>query len=300
MSTSNESQEQAHFEEHKSLIKTPKQLIVTVVLSFVIPILVIILLVNWVTAGDRPAAGSASLGAEATALRIAPVAKIEIIDTSAPAQLKNGEQVYTAVCAGCHANGLAGAHKFGDKAKWAPIIATGLDTMVTNAIKGKNAMPAKGGNPNLQDIEITRAVVYMTNAAGANFQEPAAEAAPEKPAAPAAKPAAAPAATTAVAAAPAAAKPAAPAAAAAAPGVDLALGEKLYKQACFACHGAGIAGAPKLGDKAAWAPYVATGMDTMIAVAIKGKGAMPARGGLASASDADIAAAVHYMVGTVK
>ena len=302
MSTSNEPQEQVHFEEHQSLIKTPKQLVVTVILSFIIPIVIILLLVSWVTAGDRPSAGSDALSAEATALRIAPVARIEIIDTSAPAELKSGEQVYTAVCAGCHANGVAGAHKFADQAKWTPVIATGLDAMVANAIKGKGAMPAKGGNPTLQDIEITRAVVYMANAAGGKFEEPAADAAPAtkqpkanaapavQPTPPVAKP------MTAMAAAPAAAAATPTAAPAAATGVDLALGARIYNKACVACHSAGVAGAPKTGDKASWAPYVATGMDTMIAIAIKGKGAMPARGGLANASDADIAAAVHYMI----
>ncbi len=298
MSTSNDSNEQVHFEEHKSPIKTPKQLIVTVVLSFVIPILVIILLVNWVTAGDRPAAGSESLGAEATALRIAPVAKIEIIDTSGPAKVKTGEEVYKAVCAACHNNGVAGAFKFGDKAQWAPSIATGLDTMVSNAINGKNAMPARGGNPNLTDIEITRAVVYMANAAGGDFKEPEAAAEPAKTEA-APKPAVAAAPMPAPAAAPTKVAAAAPAPAKDA-GADLALGERIYKQACFACHGAGVAGAPKLGDKAAWAPYVATGMDSMVSLAIKGKGAMPARGGLSTASDADISAAVHYMVSKVQ
>jgi len=85
---------------------------------------------------------------------------------------------------------------------------------------------------------------------------------------------------------------AAPAAQAAA--VDPA-GEKLYKAICFACHDAGVAGAAKLGDQAAWGPIIATGMDAMVEVAIHGKGAMPPRGG-SQASDAEIRAAVEYMV----
>ncbi|OYY94092.1 MAG: cytochrome c5 family protein, partial [Polaromonas sp. 28-63-22] len=76
-------------------------------------------------------------------------------------------------------------------------------------------------------------------------------------------------------------------------------GEALYKQACFACHAAGVAGSPKFGDKAAWAPRIATGIDTLTANAIKGKGAMPPKGGT-SASDADIRAAVEYMVSAAK
>ncbi len=98
-----------------------------------------------------------------------------------------------------------------------------------------------------------------------------------------------------VAAAPA---PAAAAPAAAAPAK--ANGEALYKQACLACHAAGVAGAPKFGDKAAWAPRVKSGVDAMTASVIKGKGAMPPKGGAGSASDADIRAAVEYMVAAAK
>lgn len=72
-------------------------------------------------------------------------------------------------------------------------------------------------------------------------------------------------------------------------------GEKLYKSACFSCHSTGIANAPKLGNKAAWAPLIAQGMDTMVEVAMKGKGAMPPRGA-SSADDATLRAAVEYMV----
>lgn len=77
-------------------------------------------------------------------------------------------------------------------------------------------------------------------------------------------------------------------------------GEKLYKTACFACHGTGAAGAPKFGDKAAWAPHLEHGIDAMVENAIKGKGAMPPKGGAMNASDADIRAAVEYMVNAVK
>lgn len=312
MSQSHEHQ-QEHTEEHESPIKTPKQLIVTVLLAFIVPIIVIILLVSWVTSGTRTAAGSDALGPEATALRIAPVARIELVDATAPRVMQTGEQVYNAVCAACHTAGVAGALKFGDKAAWTTAIGTGLEAMIASVINGKGAMPPKGGNPSLDDLEIARAVVYMANAAGGDFQEPAepaADAAPAEekvatapaqpaPAAATSAPAQETAQTQAQAAAPTPAPAeAAPTQAAAAPaaGIDLALGEKIYKQACFACHAAGVAGAPKLGDKAAWGPYIATGMDTMVSIVISGKGAMPPKGGLASASEGDIRAAVAYMV----
>lgn len=102
-------------------------------------------------------------------------------------------------------------------------------------------------------------------------------------------------------AAPVAAAPspaAAPAKVAAAPGkVD---GKKVYDTACAACHVAGVAGAPKFGDKAAWAPRVKTGADALYASAIKGKGAMPAKGGNAALSDAEVKAAVDVMLASVK
>ncbi|MFT0533824.1 c-type cytochrome [Castellaniella hirudinis] len=76
-------------------------------------------------------------------------------------------------------------------------------------------------------------------------------------------------------------------------------GEKLYKSSCVACHSTGAANAPKLGNKKAWDPIIARGMDEMMSVATNGKGAMPARGGT-KADDAALRAAVEYMVSRVK
>jgi cytochrome c5 len=285
-------------EEHESIIKTPKQLIITILLSFILPVIVIILLVKLVTTGDQVGAGSDILGPEATQKRIAPIAKLDLVDASGPKVFKTGEQVYTAVCAGCHIAGAAGAPKFADVAAWSAPIATGLQSMIASVIKGKGAMPAKGGNPALDDFEIARAVVYMTNAAGGKFAEPAE---PKPAEAPSAAPVAA-APVMAPAMAPAAAKApviVAAAATAAAPATS-DVGEKLYKQACAACHVAGVAGAPKFADKAAWAPRIATGMDALVAAVVAGKGIMPAKGGAAGASDADLRAATQYMVDAAK
>jgi cytochrome c5 len=301
--------EQELSDDHSSLIKTPKQLIVTIVLSFVIPVIVIIMLVSWVTSGSSKAPGSDSLGPEATSLRISPIAQLVIIDSNAPKVLKTGEQVYQSVCMACHAAGVAGSLKFGDKTAWATAIGTGLDTMTASVIKGKGAMPAKGGNPALDDFEIARAVVYMANAAGGQFAEPVAPAAAPEQVAKAAAPA--PAAPMAMAApmvaATALVAPAAPVvtqtASATSDGpsaAELALGQKIYNQACIACHAAGVAGAPKFGDKVAWAKYLGHGIDVSTAAVIKGVGVMPARGGLTNASDADLRAAVQYMYSNVK
>ena len=106
-------------------------------------------------------------------------------------------------------------------------------------------------------------------------------------------------------AAPAAAAPvqvaavAIPAAPAKAGGGDAGKGKSLYDTTCMACHAAGVAGAPKFGDKAAWAPRIKTGVAALYEAALKGKGAMPAKGG-SSAADADVKAAVDYMVAAAK
>ncbi len=304
------SNEQEHIEEHSSPIKTPKQLIVTVVLAFVVPIAIIILLVNMVTSGTKVGAGSDTLSSEAVTKRIAPVAGFALVDANAPKVFKTGEQVFTAVCTACHTAGVAGAPKIGDSAAWAHFIQSGFDAMMNVALHGKGGMPAKGGNPTLSDFEVARAVVYMANKSGGSLPEPAAPAEEgAKKEADAAPAAAAPAATTPAAAAPAAAAPApaaaAPAPAAAAPAPQQAAavnpaGEKLYKSVCFACHATGVANAPKFGDKAAWDPYIKTGMDAMVKVAMQGKPPMPPKGGAANASEDDIRAAVQYMVDAAK
>ncbi|WP_295855078.1 c-type cytochrome [uncultured Xylophilus sp.] len=300
-----------HEEAHTGPIKNPKQLLVAVFFSFVIPIFIIIGLVYFVTSANKPAAGAGDLAAAASE-RIQRVGRVEVRDANRP--LKAGEEVFKAQCATCHAAGVAGAPKFGDVAAWAARIKTGYDALLHSALAGKGAMAPQGGG-DFDDVEIGRAVVYMANAAGAKFPEPQRAAAPAAtadagaaaaaPAAAMAAPAAAAPAAAVAEAAPAAAPAAAatPAAAAAAPTTVAAAGggagEALYKQACQVCHAAGVAGAPKFGDKAAWAPRLKDGIDGMTKIAIQGKGAMPPRGGT-SASDADIRAAVEYMANAAR
>lgn len=93
---------------------------------------------------------------------------------------------------------------------------------------------------------------------------------------------------------------AAPALALAAGLAHAAEGKAVYEQTCTMCHKEGVAGAPKLGDKAAWAPRVATGKEALLGSVLKGKGAMPPKAGNASLSDADIRAAIDYMVAAAK
>jgi cytochrome c5 len=281
---------------HEGPIKTPKQLIWAVALAFIVPIIAIVLLVNYVTAQKQPAAGSDGLSPQAVAERLQKVGSVEIKDLSDPASMKSGAQVYAAQCAACHAAGVANAPKPGDAAAWAARLKTGYDALLTSALKGKGSMGAQGGG-DFSDFEIARAVVHMANQSGGKFDEP-------KMAAPAAAAAAdAPPAAAAPTPAPTSAAPAAPvtvAAAAAPVAAAAAAVPALYTQVCAVCHVAGVANAPKLGDKAAWAPRLAAGVDGLTASVIKGKGAMPPKGGAGAASDADIKAAVAYMVSTVK
>ena len=268
---------------HSSFIKTPQQLIVVILLAFLVPITGIVLLVQLVI--SKPSADPNALTPEAVAARLQPVGHVEFAAAGGGgAGARSGEQVFKSVCTACHTAGVAGAPKVGDKTAWAPRIKLGLNGLLASATKGKGSMPPRGGDASLSDDELARAIVYMANESGAKFKEPAA-------------PKAAPAAPKAAAAAaqPAAAAPQQAAAAPAA--VD---GKKVFDTTCTACHTAGIAGAPKLGDKAAWAPRIKTGIDALMQSALKGKNAMPPKGGNAALSDAEVRAAIEFMISQAK
>src|SRR5699024_3023871 len=210
---------------------------------------------------------------------------------------------YNMTCATCHKDGVAGAPKFADEAAWAPYIETGYDELLHVALNGKGAMPAKGGNTSLDDLEAERAMVYMANAAGADFDEPeSGEGGADESEGDSAGSADAAADTDADSADESAdsADNAADEGAAgddefAATAEQLEIGKQLYSTSCLACHATGIAGAPALGNAEAWQPYIETGLDTMLEVAINGKGAMPPRGA-SQATDEELKAAILYMV----
>nr|WP_295083029.1 c-type cytochrome [uncultured Roseateles sp.] len=161
---------------HTGPIKTPKQLAWAVFFAFLIPIIVIILLANYVTTSSKPSAGTEALQAMAVAARIQPIGGIEIKDASSAGVMKTGEQVFQAQCSACHATGAAGAPKLADAAAWGPRVGQGYDLLLEHALKGKGAMGAQGGG-DFSDYEIGRAVVYMANQGGAKFEEPKAPAA---------------------------------------------------------------------------------------------------------------------------
>jgi cytochrome c5 len=288
-------------EGSEGLIRTPKQLILVVLLSFIVPVIGIIMLAKFVT-GEKNVqpAGSSATSAEIISERLRPIGQVWIAGETPPPGAepvavvaavkteKGGEEIYKQVCAACHTTGALNAPKFGDAAAWGKLIPRGLDDLTKSAIAGVRQMPAKGGNPALSDTEVKRSVAYLANSAGAKFKEPpvpapATAAAPAAVAAPAAAAAAAPAAVVAA---------AAPAAAAAPDGAGV------YKIYCSACHMTGAAGAPKSGDKAAWAPRIKKGESVLVASVIKGLGNMPPRGGNPALTDDQIRAAVVYQINT--
>ena len=190
-------------DEHSSPIKNWKQLLIVVCLAFLIPIILILIVTQLVTghlkgsspnnaavlnrikpvgevvlAEARVASGERSASASAvqanapaqgipgpTMVATAVAASAPKSAAAAPAGKPDGKKIYDAVCMVCHAAGVAGAPKFGDKAAWAPRIQTGIESLHSAALKGKGAMPPKGGSANLSDADVTAAVDYMVSAA---------------------------------------------------------------------------------------------------------------------------------------
>ncbi|MBW8756599.1 MAG: cytochrome c5 family protein [Burkholderiales bacterium] len=191
--------EEQHYEEaeHETGIKTPRQLVTLVGAAFIVPVLVIIMLTQFVALDNKKSPGTDALAASAVAARIAPVASDAVFDANAVVVPKTGQQVFEAQCTTCHTAGLLGAPKFGDAAAWGPRVAKGYDALLQSALKGKGNMPAQGGG-DFTDFEVGRAVVYMANHGGGKLAEPVA---PALPAASGAASGAAPAASAAASAA---------------------------------------------------------------------------------------------------
>ena len=180
-------------EEHSSIIKTPKQLILVIVAAFVVPITIIVLLTQFVTGGISVEKNDPALSDEAVAKRLKPVGELVLADSpqavaataaapaltpaaaavappaaatapvSAAGGANKGKAIYDASCAACHGSGVAGAPKLGDKLAWAPRIKAGSAALYNSTLKGKNAMPAKGGNASLTDADVKAVVDYMVS-----------------------------------------------------------------------------------------------------------------------------------------
>lgn len=156
-------------EEHGSLIKTPKQLIVVSTLALVVPVAIAFLGAQLVTGGKRIDTNEARKSVEQRVKPVGELVKLEGAPAPAPAaavvavaaKAKSGEEVYNTACVACHGAGVAGAPKTGDKAAWAPRIAQGITTLYDHAIKGFKAMPAKGGSSALSDEEVKAGVDFQ-------------------------------------------------------------------------------------------------------------------------------------------
>jgi cytochrome c5 len=168
---------------------------------------------------------------------------------------RSGQDVVNAVCANCHVSGANGAPKIGDQKAWGKRASQGLTSLTQHALTGMRNMPSHGGKLDLTDLEIGRAVAYMVNKSGGKWKEPASA-------------------------------------------KDMAAersGKQVVDAQCGKCHAKGEGGAPKIGDRAAWAPRITQGMDTLVLSAIRGHGGMPARGGTSDLTDGEIKNAVNYM-----
>jgi cytochrome c5 len=174
----------AEEEGHSSAIKTPKQLITVLVAAFVFPIAIVALLAKLATGDVSIAENNPAFSDKAIAKRLRPEGTLVIASaspqteeiTSNPAGQATGEPpatvaaageadptrtIYGSSCAACHDSGAAGAPKLGDKAAWAARIKAGKESLYDSALKGKNAMPPKGGNASLSDSDVKQVVDYM-------------------------------------------------------------------------------------------------------------------------------------------
>ena len=248
-------------EHHQMTKTTPKDFLVATLGGLFAPGLTIFMIVMLFLGvqHNMGQADPAPVADKAVRERIQSFGQSLAVDPNVPKVELTGEQVYHEVCAGCHASGALGSPKFKEKADWGKRIAQSYPTLLDHALKGFNKMPARGGDPDLSDIEVARGVVYMTNAAGASFE-------------------------------PVLKKEVEPSAA------DLAQGKVVYADNCAYCHDSGLTGAQKLTDAKAWAPLLKEGKDFLYNAAINGSFGGPAKGGNPKLSDADTRLAVDYMV----
>ena len=177
------------------------------------------------------------------------------VDAYAQGSARNGKQVVEATCMSCHGTGANGAPRIGDKKAWKKLASGGLTGLTEVALTGIRKMPPHGGNPALSDTEIKRAVTYMVNRSGGRWIEPT-----DKKTKAAAR-----------------------------------TGEQVVQARCVECHQTGVKGAPKIGDHDAWIPRLKNGLDSLVRSAINGHGGMPARGGMANLTDAEMRSAITYM-----
>lgn len=103
---------------------------------------------------------------------IKPLAVVEVAAEGSENIKRSGEEITNQACVACHGTGLMNSPAIGDAAAWSARIALGYETLTKHAIEGIRMMPARGGNADLTDIEVAKAVAYMANQSGADFTPP--------------------------------------------------------------------------------------------------------------------------------
>jgi len=200
------------------------------------------------------------------------------------ATTKSPKELYDGACLACHNTGVAGAPKLGDAEVWTARASAGVDALLASAKAGKGAMPPNGGSA-YSDAEMKSIIEMMLLDAGLMADSATAEPAETDPQ---------------IQVMPEVVEEPVKSVSLGKPSHDLAAGEAAYKTACFACHDSGVAGAPRLGDAAAWSQRIPLGFDALLNTALNGKGAMPAKGGAMQLSDAEVANIVAFMMEKVK
>ncbi|MDT0500879.1 MULTISPECIES: c-type cytochrome [unclassified Halomonas] len=214
----------------------------------------------------------------------------------------DGASIYNSVCMACHETGAAGAPIRGDEAAWADRVEKGFATLLDHSMNGFNAMPARGGNPNLSDAEMEAVTAYMVEPVMdvpelGGGDEAAAEAPAEEADEKAQADAASQEDATDESAGNASAEESAAGGEPSHAGID---GEAIFNQICMACHMTGAAGAPVRGEADQWAPRLEQGIETLYDHSINGFNAMPAKGGNPNLSDDEVKAATDYLIAPVR
>ncbi len=160
--------------EHEFPPTPVSQVVVAILGGIFAPTLVIVLIAKlFMTVETTHVPEDPKLAATQIEERIKPVAQVAVAAVETGLHVnKSGEEVVKGVCSACHAAGVLGSPKIGDKSAWGPRIAQGYETLVKHAIVGIRSMPARGGNAELTDAEVAGAVAYMANQSGASFKAP--------------------------------------------------------------------------------------------------------------------------------
>jgi cytochrome c5 len=252
-------------DHHEMTKTTPLEFVYALLGGLFAPLIAIGLIVGLVVSiqAKQNDQDTSAVADKANRERVQPIGQSLAIDPNVPHVDMTGEQVYNNVCTNCHGSGALGSPKYKDTAAWGKRITQGYDTLLQHALNGIRKMPSRGGEPDLTDLEVARAMVYMTNAGGAKF-----EAVLSKEVEPTA--------------------------------AQLAQGKKVYAENCASCHDAGITGAQKLTDTKAWNSLIKQGKKYLYTAAINGTFGGPAKGGNDKLTDAETMAAVDYMVSEAK